>query len=379
MPKNSRILKLQWRHPTLSTSLIQGRDPRALYRDAECAREVWDEVSTVRSNVQTRDSKPSNLSQITSSIQLLQAEVQHGFYLMRWRLLQIGRLQEDSNHPSLSQSNLVQALWHKSIVVEVHLEYLQLNGEINMLEKPEKKYVNSFEIHFQQLMINGQLVRPEPPSDDAPSTACDSSSVSASGGVSLGKAKPPCFGLPPGSSQVLSRRLPPPPPPPSSGCTSDPATNAAFYPRQWTPLNTRPKSCPPDGSGNGGSGSGGEDPNTPAGNAHPSGGGPGSNASGGGMPPGEGPPNGNPGSGSSNPGKQKAMFHLHLQSKLHLKKGISRLLKKRRNLFAQQQWWCMDHLQRCLILAIASQQLVLQFSKAVSGQKPSNKKKSQGI
>ena len=111
--------------------------------------------------------------------------------------------------------------------------------------------------------INGQLLRPEPPSDDAPSTACNSSSVIASGGARLGKAAPPCFGAPPGSNPVPSRRLPPPPPPPSSSCSSSPASNPAVYPPQWTLLNNRPKSSgggPPDGSGNRGSGSGGADP-----------------------------------------------------------------------------------------------------------------------
>ena len=53
--------------------------------------------------------------------------------------------------------------------------------------------------------INGELVRPEPPRDDSPSTACNASSVNASGGVKLGKAKPSCFGAPPGISQVPSR------------------------------------------------------------------------------------------------------------------------------------------------------------------------------
>ena len=86
--------------------------------------------------------------------------------------------------------------------------------------------------------INGQLVRPERPRDDCPSTG-DASSVSASVGV----RKPPCFGAPPGISQVPSRKLPPPQPPPSSSCSSNPAANAAVYPMQWTPLNTRPKSA----------------------------------------------------------------------------------------------------------------------------------------
>ena len=39
--------------------------------------------------------------------------------------------------------------------------------------------------------------------------------VHALGGVRLGKASPPCFGAPPGISQVPSRGLPPPPPPPA--------------------------------------------------------------------------------------------------------------------------------------------------------------------
>ena len=42
--------------------------------------------------------------------------------------------------------------------------------------------------------VTSQLVRPEPPRDDSPSTACDSSTVAASGGVRLGRADPPCFG-----------------------------------------------------------------------------------------------------------------------------------------------------------------------------------------
>ena len=40
--------------------------------------------------------------------------------------------------------------------------------------------------------VNGQLVRPTPPSDDGPSTACQASMVCAPGGVQLGKA-PPAF------------------------------------------------------------------------------------------------------------------------------------------------------------------------------------------
>ena len=44
--------------------------------------------------------------------------------------------------------------------------------------------------------MNGELVRPSPARDDSPSTACQASTVCASGGVRLGKANPPCFGAP---------------------------------------------------------------------------------------------------------------------------------------------------------------------------------------
>ena len=44
--------------------------------------------------------------------------------------------------------------------------------------------------------INGELVRPTPPRDDSPSTACQASTVCAARGVRLGKANPPCFGSP---------------------------------------------------------------------------------------------------------------------------------------------------------------------------------------
>ena len=53
-------------------------------------------------------------------------------------------------------------------------------------------------IYLVQGCINGELVRPTPPRDDSPSTACQASTVCASGGVRLGKANPPCFGAPPG-------------------------------------------------------------------------------------------------------------------------------------------------------------------------------------
>ena len=86
--------------------------------------------------------------------------------------------------------------------------------------------------------INGELVRPTPPRDDSPSTACQASTVCASGGVRLGKANPPCFGAPPGIVPVPSREIPPPPPPPSRQSSSS-AANPVTYPMPWTPLNTR--------------------------------------------------------------------------------------------------------------------------------------------
>ena len=116
---------------------------------------------------------------------------------------------------------------------------------------------------------DGPRAQEEPPQDDSPSTACNSSTVTASGGVRLGRADPPCFGQPPpGIVQVPSRQLPPPLPRPLTGCRRSPTGSAEVYPRQWTPLGAKPKSQPggpPDGSKNGGTGSGGGDPNIPAG------------------------------------------------------------------------------------------------------------------
>ena len=81
-------------------------------------------------------------------------------------------------------------------------------------------------------------------------------------------------------------------------------------------------------------------------------------------------------------GTQKAIFlqlHFHLQSKLHLKKDSSRLISRSNIHLVQQQSWCIDQLQRCVHLAIATQQLALQSSKVANGLKFSKKKKSQGI
>ena len=59
--------------------------------------------------------------------------------------------------------------------------------------------------------VNGQLLRPTPPNDDSPSTACRPNVVNAPGGGALGRG-PPGFGQSPG--RVPSRQMAPPPPPP---------------------------------------------------------------------------------------------------------------------------------------------------------------------
>ena len=81
--------------------------------------------------------------------------------------------------------------------------------------------------------INGELVRPTPPSDDSPSTACQARTVRASGGVRLGKATPPCFGSPPSIVPAPSRRIPPPPPPAEPRQSSSSAANPVSYPMKW--------------------------------------------------------------------------------------------------------------------------------------------------
>ena len=81
--------------------------------------------------------------------------------------------------------------------------------------------------------VNGQLVRPEPPRDDSPSTACNSSTVTASRGARLGRADLPCFGQPPpGIVQAPSMQLPPPPTPPPTSCRRSPTASAELYPRR---------------------------------------------------------------------------------------------------------------------------------------------------
>ena len=59
--------------------------------------------------------------------------------------------------------------------------------------------------------VNGNLMRPMPAEEEAPSTACRPNVVNAPGGVALGRG-PPGFGKSPGS--IPSRQIAPPPPPP---------------------------------------------------------------------------------------------------------------------------------------------------------------------
>ena len=86
--------------------------------------------------------------------------------------------------------------------------------------------------------VNGHTMRPEPPRDDSPSTACNSSAVTASGGVRLGRADPPCLALQelPKFHQRSQHLLHPPP------------SNCSCSPRQWkAPANPEaPTRGPPD-------------------------------------------------------------------------------------------------------------------------------------
>ena len=155
--------------------------------------------------------------------------------------------------------------------------------------------------------VNGNLMRPVPAEEEAPSTACRPNVVNAPGGVALGRG-PPGFGKSPGS--IPSRQIAPPPPPPPPSPAPVPhghaISTAATYPREWTPLHTRPKASggggPPNNPGGGtGTGMGGH--SNPGQNPCPGGGFPGSNGSGGAQPPGGGGnPGGNPGGTSTPPG-----------------------------------------------------------------------------
>ena len=90
--------------------------------------------------------------------------------------------------------------------------------------------------------INGNLVRPDNTDEEPPSTACRQSTVMAPGGVPLGRG-PPGHQQSPGGlrGRNVPPPPPPPPPPPAPVAHAPAALNAASYPREWTPLNTRPR------------------------------------------------------------------------------------------------------------------------------------------
>ena len=105
--------------------------------------------------------------------------------------------------------------------------------------------------------INGNVVRPGNTEEEPPSTACSQSAVTSTRRSSIGKR-------PSGLSDSLQviipgRQIPPPPPPPPPPPAPVPhapaAPSAATNPREWAPLNTRPKAAggggPPDGPPNG--------------------------------------------------------------------------------------------------------------------------------
>ena len=218
---------------------------------------------------------------------------------------------------------------HENTVILVHVVYLQLNGEICMLEREREreKSVNCLEMclqvmnqvlwvihsreertrmswirlqHCMQLILlqriyqvrdvsMANLMRPRPAEEETPSTACRPNVVNAPGGVALGRG-PPGFGTSPGSipSRQIAPPPPPPPPPPAPVPHGHAISSAATYPMEWTPLHTRPKASggggPPDGPG-GGTGTGMGDHSNPSNNPYPGGGSPGSSGSGGAQPP----------------------------------------------------------------------------------------------
>ena len=82
----------------ISASILQRRDPWALYRDVEHVWEVRDEGSDVSSSVDSnRQAELSSPSQRMSSILLLQAEVHHGSYHLSWCRHQIDLILVDFN------------------------------------------------------------------------------------------------------------------------------------------------------------------------------------------------------------------------------------------------------------------------------------------
>ena len=147
------------------------------------------------------------------------------------------------------------------------LQVVQQPDELGIAEIPP------FQIPQQPLVaarcVNGNLVRPDHTEEEPPSTACRQSIVMAPGGVPLGRGPQRHQNSP--SSLLRRRHIPPPPPPPPPPPAPVPhapaAPSAATYPREWTPLNTRPKATggggPPNGPGGPGGSSG------PGGNSQP--------------------------------------------------------------------------------------------------------------
>ena len=79
-------------------------------------------------------------------------------------------------------------LTHDAFEQEHGMEH---QDELNIAVVPSPSTCSSSNV-IAPRCVNGQLVCPDPPRDDSPSTACNSSTVTASGGVRLGKATPPC-------------------------------------------------------------------------------------------------------------------------------------------------------------------------------------------
>ena len=89
--------------------------------------------------------------------------------------------------------------------------------------------------------VDGRIVRPRVLQKDSPSTACDSSTVSASTPEEFDSEEHNDFvnfGQPPGLIQVPSVPLPPPPP----RILSTTTTTTESYPLEWRPLGSKPKS-----------------------------------------------------------------------------------------------------------------------------------------
>ena len=191
---------------------------------------------------------------------------------------------------------------------------MENQDELQAATIPEEAPIQDSPNQNSARFVDGRTVRPQPPQDDSPSTACNSSTVSIStpGGVRLGAAEPPCFGQPaPGIAQVPSiRDYPIAATTTTSTIESHGEHNSACrgLPAHTDSLRSKAQDLPgdpPSGSNNQSTGPGGGDPNKPTGHAPTGRGGAGGNPAGGGVPPGGGPPNGNPPSGSSNPPPQR--------------------------------------------------------------------------